>query len=316
MKGGISIIVPFLNEKEGIYHFCTSLDNYSRTIDFAIELIFVDDGSADNTGRLISEFAFQNIKCVKLITLSKNCGSHAAIRAGLIHASYGICTWMGSDLQEPIEFLELSYQKIIQGCDAVYVEKQAVKVPPVERMFSKTFAFLIKKYAIPSFATGGVSNIVFNEKIKRYINDNCESNSAINLQIMAAGFHCEWMSLKYSEREFGKSKWTLSKKIKLFIDSFVSFSFMPIRLVSLLGFIMFFFGIAFGLYVIIMAIISTHAPAGYATLACLISLGFGMTNISLGIIAEYLWRTYDAARGRPTFIIADTEQIVGDEIGE
>ncbi len=110
----------------------------------------------------------------------------------------------------------------------------------------------------------------------------------------------------YLERRHGKSKWTLGKKIKLFIDSFVAFSFMPIRLVSILGVIMALLGFIFGVVLIVNKLVS---PAliieGYTTLAALILFTSGITNISLGVIAEYLWRAYDAARNRPTFIVAD-----------
>ena len=112
--------------------------------------------------------------------------------------------------------------------------------------------------------------------------------------------------MKYQNRALGKSKWTLSKKIKLFIDSFVAFSFMPIRLVSIIGIVMFLLGVIYGIVIVVSRLLHPFdAVAGYATLASLLAIGFGITNISLGIISEYLWRTYDAASRRPAYIIAD-----------
>ena len=217
---------------------------------------------------------------------------------------------MGSDCQEPVEFLEKSYHLIQEGYDAVYIEKKSVGVSSVNRGFSKMYSSLMKKYAVKNYASGGISNIVFNDKIKKYINENEESNSSIMLQIMDAGFLYKILPLDYKERVAGKSKWTLGKKIKLFIDSFVSFSFMPIRLVSLLGVAMFIIGVVFGVIVIINKLIHPELPSiGYATLASLISVGFGITNISLGIIAEYLWRAYDAARRRPMYIVSDVIEL-------
>ena len=93
--------------------------------------------------------------------------------------------------------------------------------------------------------------------------------------------------------------------LKLFIDSFVAFSFMPIRLVSIIGIVMFVLGLVLGIFTIVNKIINPAVPIGYSTLAAIMALGFGITNISLGIIAEYLWRAYDAARKRPVFIISD-----------
>lgn len=312
-KNGMSIVVPYLNESEGIEVFCDCIDKKAEELPFELEIIFVDDGSTDNTSIKVCDYQFINIKNVKLIQLSKNFGSHAAIRAGILHATFNICTWMGCDLQEPIEFLLLSYEKIISGYDAVYVEKRSVKVSNINRGFSKIYSSLMRKYAVKNYSSGGISNIVFNEKIKGFLNANIESNSSIMLQIMDAGYKSIIVSLDYKERLAGVSKWTLSKKIKLFIDSFVAFSFMPIRLVSIIGILMFLSGTIIGIWTIINRLISPSVPIGYSTLTSIMALGFGITNISLGIIAEYLWRAYDAARKRPAFIISEVIDVMNQE---
>lgn len=306
---GISVVVPFLNEAEGIGEYCSAMDAYAVKVQFPIELVFVDDGSTDNTADVIRAYQFHNIEAAKLVTLSKNFGSHAAIRAGIMHSSHDICTWMGSDLQEPVEFLQLSYEKIVQGFDTVYIEKNSIRVSKVNRGFSRLYSSLMRKYAVKNYSSGGISNIVFNQKVKHLLNENIESNSSIMLQIMDAGYRNTTISMDYKERFAGVSKWTLSKKIKLFIDSFVAFSFAPIRLVSLLGVFMFITGFAIGAVSIVNKILNPDVPVGYSTLASIIALGFGITNISLGIIAEYLWRAYDAARRRPAFIISEVTAI-------
>ena len=118
------------------------------------------------------------------------------------------------------------------------------------------------------------------------------------------------LSLDYKERSIGISKWTLAKKIKLLIDSFVAFSYMPIRLVSLLGIAMFILGIVIGIVTMINKMCNPEVPIGYSTIISIMAIGFGITNISLGIIAEYLWRAYDASRKRPAFIISSINTIV------
>jgi len=310
---GLSVIVPFLNEAEGIGEYCRTLDQYAKDIKFCLELIFVDDGSDDNTADIIKGYSFKNVSRVKVVSLAKNFGSHAAIRAGVLHASYDVCTWMGSDLQEPVEFLEISYEKIREGHDAVYVEKNSIKISAFSRCFSKIYSALMRKYAVSNYASGGISNIVFNWKLMDYLNKNIESNSSVALQLMDAGFKSCVISLDFNERFAGKSKWTLAKKIKLFIDSFVAFSFMPIRLVSLTGGLIFLLGVAIGAFTLINKFTSPSVPLGYSTLASIMALGFGITNISLGIIAEYLWRAYDAARDRPAFIISEIEDVSTDK---
>lgn len=307
---GMSVIVPFLNESEGIKLFCKEFDKYVGTLDFEIEVIFVDDGSTDGTASILQGYSFENIKAAKVLVLSKNYGSHAAIRAGLTKASFPICTWLGSDLQEPMELLQISYHKIFdEGFDAVYVEKKSAGVSRINRCFSLMYSKMMQKYAIKNYASGGTSTIVFNNKIKDFLNENVESNSSIMLQIMDAGYRYYNIALNYKERAAGKSKWTFSKKIKLLIDSFVAFSFMPIRVVSLTGILIFIIGIIIGIATVINKVNNPAVPIGYSTLASITALGFGVTNISLGIIAEYLWRAYDVARKRPAFIISEVMEL-------
>ncbi len=315
LSEGLSVIVPFLNEEEGIEHFCEVLDEHAGHLRFPLELVFVDDGSTDKGAQKIRSYPFRKIRSVQLITFSKNFGSHAAIRAGIAHASFDLCSWMGSDLQEPLEFLQLSWDRIQEGYDAVYIEKKSVEVSKANRSFSKVYSYLMRKYAVSNYASGGISTIVFNRKIMDYVNTNQESNSSIMLQIMDAGFKSCILSLDFKSRYSGQSKWTLSKKIKLFIDSFVSFSFMPIRMVSIVGIVMFILGLFIALFTIINKLINPAVPIGYSTIASILALGFGVTNISLGILAEYLWRTYDAARSRPPYIISEIEEL-GKEAGQ
>lgn len=311
---GISIVVPFLNEEEVIEEFCSVIDQYQKNFSANLELIFVDDGSVDTTIVKIQQYRFQYIKKIKIVKLSKNYGSHSAIRAGLLQVSYDVATWMGSDLQDPLELLELGKEKIEQGFEVVYFEKKSVKVSFTEKAFSKIYSQLMRKYAVKEFESGGINSIMLSQKILDVLNSNIESNSSIVLQILNCGYKHITIPLEFHARSGGKSKWTLSKKIKLFIDSFVAFSFMPIRLVSIVGILMFLIGTIIGICTIINRFINPSVPIGYSTLASIMALGFGITNISLGIIAEYLWRAYDAARKRPAFIISEVIDVVNQDI--
>lgn len=304
---GISVVVPFLNEEETISLFCETIDAYAVKLDFPVELVFVNDGSTDQSVQILENYQFQNIEKAKLINLSQNYGSHAATRAGITQSFYPICFWMGVDLQEPLEILMIAHQKICEEhFEAVYFEKKTVKISTINRIFSKTYSNLMRKYAVARYSSNGVNTIAFGKKIKEVLNENIEANSSLVLQIMNLGFRYDTVNLDYRERAAGVSKWTLTKKIKLFIDSFVAFSFMPIRMVSIVGILMFAIGAVVGVMTIINKIINPNVPIGYSTIISILALGFGITNISLGIIAEYLWRTFDAARKRPVFIISDT----------
>ena len=306
MKDGITVIIPFLNEASGIEAFCRAFDEYAGKVSFPIEAIFVNDGSTDESPSIVRSFKFEKIAKCKLIDFSRNFGSHAGYRAGIQNASCDICTWIAADLQDPFELIDISYEKIRNGgLDAVYVGRSRYEVPFLTKLFSRTYSFLMQKYAVEKYEPGGYQTIVFNRKIIDYLNSNVEANSSILLQIVNAGFRTEVIHVDFAERKAGTSKWSFRKKIKLAIDSFVAFSFMPIRLVSIVGLILFFLGAGYGIWVIINKIINPLVPLGYSTITCLIAIGFGVTNISLGVIAEYLWRTYDASMNRPVFIISE-----------
>lgn len=310
MKDELSAIVPFLNESECIEKFCCHIDYVASVLPCKLEVVFIDDGSTDDTIEKISCYKFKYCTRVRTVVLSKNYGSHAAIRAGIQNSSYENVVFLCADLQEPDDMIPKAYEQLKKGYDAVYIEKASIKIGKLERGFSKMYSWLMRKYAVKDYSSGGTNNIMFNYKIKHFLNQHIESNSSIHLQIIDSGFRHITLKMAYNAREDGVSKWTLSKKIKLFIDSFVAFSFMPIRLVSIIGLLMFIAGGAFGLFVILHKLFNPHSVAiGYSTLASLLSMGFGVTNISLGIIAEYLWRAYDAARNRPTFIVSEIQDI-------
>lgn len=213
-------------------------------------------------------------------------------------------------MQEPDEMVDVMYSNIIQGYDTVYIEKQSINISFISRTFSSIYSALMRRFAVKNYGSGGINNMMFSRKIIEELNDNIESNSSLNLQILDLGYKSTTIPMRYKERTTGKSKWTLSKKMKLFIDSFVAFSFMPIRAVSVIGIILSLIGFVYGIYIVIQRITFPEVPVeGYATLSVLLLFGFGITNISLGIIAEYLWRAYDAARNRKPFIVSEIKQI-------
>jgi len=305
----VSVIVPFLNEEDCIESYCAFIDAFAKDKPFATEVVFVDDGSTDQTSHVIAAYDFKHCQKITLIRLSKNHGSHGAIRAGIFHATGDYITYVGADLQEPDDMVSQMYHTAKKGFDAVYVEKRRIKVGAIHRLCSLAYSSMMRRWAVKNYGAGGINNIMFNQKIKHYLNDNIELNSSLMLQIIDAGFHNTTLQMDYKERVSGVSKWTLSKKIKLLIDSFVAFSFVPIRFVSVMGVLMFLAGLFFGIATIVNRIINPGAPAGFATIASLLSIGFGITNISLGIVAEYLWRTFDAARNRPAFIVSEIKEI-------
>jgi hypothetical protein len=217
---------------------------------------------------------------------------------------------MYADLQDPIQLISQLYDKIeIGNNDIIWATRNSTNNGFLESSFSKVYSRLMKKYVSSSYPEKGFDVLMFSKKVGAVINQNIEANSSIFLQILTLGFNQDFIFYDKQPREKGVSKWTLNKKIKLFIDSFIAFSYAPIRFVTIIGITLFLFGIGFSIYLLIRKTIYDDLVSGWPMLISILTIGFGITNISLGIIAEYLWRTFDSARKRPVFIIDDIIEI-------
>jgi len=236
-------------------------------------------------------------------SLSKNFGSHAALRAGILHATGDFICFLFADLQDPVELVGRLYETISNNFDIVWAKRKSTRNTFVNNFFSKRYASLMKKYVSPLFPEQGFDIVMFSKKVAAELNHNIENNSSIFLQILTLGYSQNCIEYEKISRKIGKSKWTLAKKIKLFIDSFVAFSYTPIRFVTIMGIVFSTGGFIWTIYVLARTLLIGNVSPGWPALISVLLIGFGITNISLGIVAEYLWRTLDASRRRPVFII-------------
>lgn len=299
----ISIIIPFYNEEENIKHLISELRKYiSSLINPTIEIIFIDDGSTDRSLEILKGLEHNSYNA-KILKLSRNFGSHAAVRAGISKCSGKFITFVYADLQDPLSLIERLYNKCLEGYDIVRAEREKSNIGFFKNSFSKLYAKLIRKYVCKDFPFRGFDIVMFSEKVSKELNKNIESNSNFVLQLLTMGFNQSFILYKKQKRKHGSSKWTLSKKIKVLIDSFIAFSYAPIRFVTLIGICFSLAGIIWTIYIIIRTLIIGDLASGWPALISVLLIGFGITNISLGVIAEYLWRTLDASRKRPVFII-------------
>lgn len=302
----VSVIIPFLNEEENIPLLVEALNSYFEAEkSISAEIIFVNDGSTDRSVAALRQQQHRSYSC-KLVSLSKNFGSHAALRAGIQNANSDYVTFMYADLQDPLKLVKEMHALITKNSDhtdIVWATRQTTESGAFEAGFSKLYSGLMKKYVSKNYPDKGFDIVMFSRKVAQQLNQNIEANSSVFLQILTMGFRQEFIHYAKEARKKGKSKWTLSKKIKLFIDSFIAFSYMPIRFVTAMGFLFFIIGIVFSAYLVIRKLAYNDLVSGWPMLISILMLGFGITNISLGIIAEYLWRTLDASRKRPVFII-------------
>jgi polyisoprenyl-phosphate glycosyltransferase len=298
----ISIIIPFLNEEDNVEFLADELGKFvQRQEKLSFEIILVNDGSTDRSVEKISRASFPAY--TRLISLSQNYGSHAALRSGVMHAKGWYTTFIYADMQDPIDNIIDMHAKAEAGNEIVWGYRRQTQNSWLERKFSHLYSNLMQRYVNVRYPEKGFDVVLFNKKVADALNRNIESNSSLFLQILNLGFRQDFIEYQKIARRAGKSKWTLSKKIKLLIDSFVAFSYTPIRLVSYIGILFFIIGLGWTTYIITRKLLYNDLVAGWPALISILMIGFGITNISLGIIAEYLWRTLDASRKRPVFII-------------
>jgi glycosyltransferase involved in cell wall biosynthesis len=300
----ISLVIPFYNEIEnGTFLYAELKSFIERNQELQFEVILIDDGSEDQSFDFFSKQFNSFPAIVKIIKLSKNFGSHSAVRAGLIHAKSEYCVFVSADLQDPLDLVIDLYNEAMKGFEIVFASRNNLPTTFFERLFSNLYSYLMKKYVNKFYPKLGFDTVLFSSKITENLNLNIESNSSIQLQILNLGFKQSFISYQKEVRKNGKSKWSTAKKIKLFIDSFVAFSYFPIRFVTILGVVLFFTGTIFTCVLFFRKLILNDLVNGWTMLISILCIGFGVTNISLGIIAEYLWRTFDSSRNRPVFII-------------
>ena len=299
MKPDLSIVVPAYNEVESLEALKEAIVEYSAETTISLQFVFVDDGSTDATFDVLSTWSFDRAQA-KVVKLSRNFGSHAAIRAGIYHADADAVMVYSSDMPEPIEDVDRFYRGLQDGYELVYSVRTGYEGDAGSKLFSK----LVNRWIDESYPREGIIGVAFGNKIKNELNSDIETNSSIFFQIFKLGFNRCSIEVPFMERKAGESKWTLTKKIKLFVDSFVMFSYAPIRAISTFGFLMAAIGILWALGIIVAKLFNLlDFAAGWPTMISVMLLGFGVTNVSLGIIAEYLVRTLDAARKAKAFIV-------------
>lgn len=298
----LSIIIPVYFNEETILPLYEDIKNVilSKINDY--EIIMVDDGSKDNSWSKMVEVADKDDN-VKLLRLSRNFGSHAACLAGLSICTGDCATVKAADLQEPSDIILQMYDSWLNENKVVLAVRSDREESFSQKLFANMYYWLIQKMAIPNMPKGGFDCYLIDRKVIEVLKLLDEKNSAITLQILWSGFKTDIVYYVRKKRELGKSKWTFGKKIKLVVDSLVSFSFFPIRFMSIMGFIFFIISIVWTIIVIIGKIMGGIPVQGWSTLMILVLFSSGLIMLTLGILGEYIWRAMDASRKRPVFII-------------
>jgi glycosyltransferase involved in cell wall biosynthesis len=268
-----------------------------------MEVVLVDDGSEDGSYTVMEDLQRQHPAAVTLVKLTRNFGSMAAILAGLSVAR-GQCVGMiAADLQDPPELFVGMHGAWRQGHKAVF----AVRADRVETGFNRwaanTYYALMRRFALAGYPRGGFDYFLIDRQVVEEVVKIGEKNTNLMSLVFWLGFPAKLIPYVRGERKYGRSRWTLAKKVKLFVDSFAAFSYAPVRVMSLLGVVVSLGAFGYAAFIIAYSLFHGMPVAGFSTLASLVALLSGLQMLMLGILGEYLWRTLDETRRRPPFVI-------------
>ncbi len=306
----ISIVTAFFNETENLPLFRERITALLDGMSESGEVVLLDDHSSDDSPALARRWAEEDPR-VKYVRLSRNSGSHAAFSAGLRYATGDCAVLLAADLQDPPETIPELLDRWRDGSDVVW----AVRVGREgEKWSTKALAgayyWLMRRVALPDMPAKGADFLLVDRKVVDAYNEIAEKNTSILGMILWMGFRQSFVPYVKQARHGGESKWTLTKKFKLFIDSLVSFSYAPIRIMSLAGCSLAVVGLAYALVVVVGRLQGWVATgSGFAALMTVLLVGQGITMMMLGVLGEYVWRTYDESRGRPRYIVEDSVRV-------
>lgn len=267
------------------------------------EYVMVDDGSGDNTLQQLLLFRSRFPDRVQVVQLVSNVGSYNAIVAGMEHATGDCMAIITADMQDPPELMVQMYDYWQKGFKLVIGNRQDREETGPQKWLATIFHRLMKKVALPNIPDGGFDFVFFDRQVCEEVVRLQERNSNIFYLMVWLGY--AYVNIPYvrRKRSIGRSRWTLAKKVKLLADSFVSFSFFPIRAISVTGFLLGIGAMSYGLYLTALKLFGVHEPAGWTMLMVVLLFVSAFQMVALGVLGEYVWRGLDAARKRPMYVV-------------
>ncbi|GAA4029357.1 glycosyltransferase family 2 protein [Hymenobacter glaciei] len=303
----LSVIIPcYYNEANipvTVRELVTNEAQFPAEVSF--EYVCVNDGSGDDTLGALRRAQAEYPGRIRIVDLAGNVGSYNAIVAGMAHATGDCLAVITADLQDPPELLPQMYAHWQQGFKLVIGNRQNREETGLNALLAQLFHWLMRKLALQNIPPGGFDFVFFDRQVATEVLKLHERNSNVFYLMVWLGF--AYVNIPYTRRrrEVGRSRWTLSKKVKLFIDSLMAFSFVPIRAISGLGLGLGAIALLYGLYVILLKITHPNEPAGWTTLMVVMLVVSAFQMIALGVIGEYVWRGLDAARQRPLYVVRE-----------
>jgi len=308
----ISIVIPLFNEEENIKQLYSSLKKASDLWNDPYEIIFIDDGSFDETLDLLKQIGKLDFN-VKIIKLSRNFGHQAALTAGLKYAEGDAVIVMDGDMQDPPEAFPLFLKKWREGYHVVYGIRKNRKEGWLKKISYKVFYRILKLVSNIDIPLDSGDFCLMDKRVVKILNTELvEHNRFIRGLRAYAGFKQIGVEFDRNERAAGKAKFTFKKLVKLAIDGLLDFSTFPLRIATYLGFIIAFSSFLIGTFFILNRVFEIK-PFGYSpsdtpgivSLAVGIFFLSGLMLIILGLLGEYIGRIYFEVKKRPVYIIEE-----------
>ena len=308
----ISVVVSCYNEEKALPLFYEEMERV-RKKDFEgiveFEYIFVNDGSKDNTLKIIKELNQKDPK-VRYISFSRNFGKEAAMYAGLEAAEGDYVTLMDADLQDPPALLKQMYDAIKnEGHDSVGTRRVTRKgEPPIRSFFARMFYKIINKMSNIEMVDGARDYRLMKRQVVDSIISLKEYNRYSKGLFSFVGFDTKWIEYENVERVAGETKWSFWKLFKYAIEGITAFSTTPLIFSSIVGLIFCLVAFIAIIFIIVKTLVYGDPTAGWPSMACIIVFVSGIQLFTIGIIGQYLSKTYLEVKKRPIYIIKETEK--------
>ena len=306
----LSVIVPCYNEEEALPYFYEEINKISKKMDYLnFEYIFVNDGSKDKTLEILKKYAKKD-KRVRYVSFSRNFGKEAAIIAGLEYSKGDFVTLMDADLQDPPSLLEKMYKIItVDGYDCVATRRVTRKgEPPIRSFFARMFYKLINKMSKTEMVNGARDYRLMTKQVADAIISMKEYNRYSKGIFSFVGFKTKWLEYENVKRVAGETKWSFWKLFAYAIEGITAFSTVPLIFSALLGVILFFFSVVMIIFIVIRTLIFGDPVSGWPSLVCIILFLSGVQLFFMGVIGQYLSKTYLETKNRPIYIVKETEK--------
>ncbi len=300
----ISVVIPVYFNAKTLPLLGERLRAMALSADFDLETIFVDDGSGDDSWDRVVQIA-KEWPAARGVRLTRNFGSQMAIVAGLKEATGDAAAVISADLQEPPELLPNLVEAWRHGATAALAVRRSRPEPWPTRAAAGLYYRTLRRLAFAEMPIQGFDCFLIARPAIDFLVENREVHTSLPGLLLWGGFPTAFVPYERAAREEGHSRWTLTKKLKYFIDSVISFSYAPLRWMSVAGTLLALLAFAYAAFLIFFRIFHGQTVQGWTATMVVLAFLSGVQLLSLGILGEYLWRTLDAARARKGFLVRE-----------